>query len=187
MGIPPILPSMSSALFINVYKFNFVMENNKKNWVHLKSVEDFNKFIEENKIINPREFREKFKSGYNKASMLGLLGDLVYKSKTSSWGHHNTTEDFNKIIKDNDIKNPKDFVKRFGSAYVRASKLGVLGELVYTEKRNDWADLNTPDDFNKFIEENNIKGHIDLARKFSGVYSKARKLGLLENLKYKKD
>ena len=178
---------MSSALFISVYKFNFDMKNNKKNWVHLKNVEDFNKFIEENKIINPREFREKFKSGYNKASMLGLLRDLVYESKTFSWSHLNTTEDFNKFIKENDIKNPKDFVKRFGSAYVKASKLGALGELIYAEKRNDWADLNTPDDFNKFIEENNIKGHRDLSRKFSGVYSKARKLGLLENLKYKKD
>ena len=150
-------------------------------------MEDFNKFIEENKIINPREFREKFKSGYNKASMLGLLGDLVYENKTFSWSHLNTTEDFNKFIKENDIKNPRDFVKRFGSAYVRASKLGALRELIYTGKRNYLADLNTPDDFNKFIEENNVKSHGDLSRRFCSVYDKARKLGLLENLKYKKD
>lgn len=186
MGIPPILPSMSSALFINVYKFNFVMENNKKNWVHLKSVEDFNKFIEENKIINPREFREKFKSGYNKASMLGLLGDLVYESKTFSWSHLNTVEDFNKFIKENDIKTPKDFVRRFGSAYVRASKLGALGELIYTGKRSYLADLNTPDDFNKFIEENDIKSHGDLSRRFGGAYHKANKLGVLDELIYPK-
>jgi hypothetical protein len=177
---------MSSALFISVYKFNFVMENNKKNWVHLKSVEDFNKFIEENKIINPREFREKFKSGYNKASMLGLLGDLVYESKTFSWSHLNTVEDFNKFIKENDIKTPKDFVKRFGSAYVRASKLGALGELIYTGKRSYLADLNTPDDFNKFIEENDIKSHGDLARRFGEAYHRANKLGVLDELIYPK-
>ena len=166
------------------------MENEKKSmqdWTHLRCVEDFNKFIEENKISNPGEFRRKFKSGYNKACILGLLKDLVYETRTNNWSHLNTPDDFNKFIKENDIKNPKDFAKRFIGGYVRASKLNILDKLIYPERKNNWSHLNTPDDFNKFIEENDIKSSRDLIRRFGGVYNKANKLGVLKDLKYKKD
>jgi hypothetical protein len=55
------------------------------------------------------------------------------------------------------------------------------------KKRMFWNHLNTIEDFNKFIEENDIKGPKDFFRRFGGVYHKANKLGVLKDLKYKKD
>lgn len=59
--------------------------------------------------------------------------------------------------------------------------------LFILKEKNDWSHLNTSDDFNKFIEENDIESHKEFKRIFNSVYNRAKRLGLLENLKYKKD
>jgi hypothetical protein len=164
-----------------------VYESKTFSWSHLNTVEDFNKFIKENDIKTPKDFVKRFGSAYVRASKLGVLGELIYTEKRSYLADLNTPDDFNKFIEENDIKSHGDLARRFGEAYHRANKLGVLDELIYPKRKNDWSHLNTSDDFNKFIEENDIKGPKDFFRRFGGVYHKANKLGVLKDLKYKKD
>ena len=162
------------------------METKKKrqSWSHLNTPDDFNKVIKENDIKCPSELKEKFVSIYSRAQKLGILKDLIYENKLNNWDHLNTPDDFNKFIKENDIKCPKNFEKNFGSVYVRARRLGILDKLIYPKRKNKWDYLNTSDDFNKFIEENDIKSPEDFKEKFISVYIRARRLGILGDLIY---
>ena len=158
----------------------------KNDWSYLNTSDDFNKFIKENSIKNPKDFKEKFKGGYDKVRKLGISDKLIYPEKRKNWSYLNTSDDFNKFIKENDIKSPKEFQEKFRSGYDRARKIGILDKLIYSERLNNWSHLNTSDDFNKFIKENGIKSPMDFYKRFGGVYNKARKLNLLKYLIYSK-
>ena len=97
------------------------METKKKrqSWSHLNTPDDFNKFIEENNIKNPSELEKRFSGVYNRATTNKLLSKLIYPEKRNDWNHLNTVEDFNKFIKENDIKCPNDFKINFISVIVR--------------------------------------------------------------------
>jgi hypothetical protein len=161
-----------------------IFPEKRSDWSHLNTPDDFNKFIKENDIKNPKDFKEKFRSGYDRAYKLGILGKLTYPEKQNNWSHLNTLDDFNKFIKENDIKNPINLEKIFNSVYNRARRLGILSKLTYPEKQNNWSYLNTPDDFNKFIKENDIKNPKDFKEKFGSVYTRAYKLDILDKLIY---
>ena len=106
------------------------------------------------------------------------------KKKRQSWSHLNTPDDFNKFIEENDIKSPKEFEKRFKGGYEKVRKLSILDKLIYPERKNNWSHLNTLDDFNKFIEENNIKNPKEFKKINGSVYSKAQRLNILDKLIY---
>lgn len=106
------------------------------------------------------------------------------KKRRSKWDHLNTPDDFNKFIEEKDIKCPSELRKKFGGVHYRASRLGILNKLIYSERKNDWSYLNTPDDFNKFIKEKNIKSPEDFKEKFINVYIRASRLGILGDLIY---
>ena len=52
------------------------------------------------------------------------------------------------------------------------------------KRRSKWDHLNTPDDFNKFIEEKDIKCPSELKKKFGSVHYRAYRLGILNKLIY---
>ena len=162
------------------------METKKKrqSWSHLNTPDDFNKFIEENDIKNPKEFEKIFKGGYNKALRLSISNNLIYPERRNNWDYLNTSDDFNKFIEENDIKNPIEFEKKNGSVYNRARRFNLLNKLIYPKRLNNWSHLNTPDDFNKFIEENDIKNPKEFEEIFIGGYEKARRLRILDKLIY---
>ena len=187
-------PNDIKKKFISVYnrarRLNIldklIYPERKNNWnYHLNTLDDFNKFIEENDIKNPSELEKRFNGVYNKARRLGISDKLIYPERKNDWNYLNTLDDFNKFIEENNIKNPKEFKKRFRSVYSRAHRLGILDKLIYPERKlNNWNYLNTPNDFNKFIEENNIKNPKEFCERFGGVYSRARRLGILGDLIY---
>ena len=160
------------------------IKKKRQSWSHLNTPDDFNKFIKENDIKSPTDFVKKFGGAHDKAQRLYILDELIYPRRQNNWSYLKTIEDFNKFIEENDIKCPTDFQKRFSGIHNKALRLNILDKLIYPERKNDWSYLNTPDDFNKFIEENNIKCPSDFKERFSGVYSRAGKLGLLNNLIY---
>ena len=169
---------------LNILK-DLIFENRYNDWSYLNTIDDFNKFIEENNIKNPTDFKKRFGSVYGRAQRLNILKDLIFENRLiNDWSYLNTIDDFNKFIEENNIKSPTDFNEKFGGVHDRARRLNILDELIYPERRNNWDHLNTSDDFNKFIEENNIKGRGDFSIKFSGVYNKSKRLGLLDNLIY---
>ena len=161
-----------------------VIKKKRKSWSHFNTSDDFNKFIEENDIKNPKNFKEKFRGGYLRAQRLSILDKLIYPERKNSWSHLNIPSDFNKFIKENDIKNPNEFEEKFISVYTRAQRLGILKDLIYENKLNSWGHLNISEDFNKFIEENNIKSPSELHEKFNSVYYRAYKLNILKDLIY---
>lgn len=160
------------------------IEKKRMFWNHLNTIEDFNKFIEENDIKSPSDFRERFRGAYDRSSRLKIIKNLFYKSRRFCWDHLNTVNDFNDFIKKNNIKNPKEFEENFPGGHTKAKKLKILKNLVYNSKENSWENFNTIDDFNDFIKKNNIINSVDFYKRFGGGYNKAKHLGLSKNLIY---
>ena len=160
-----------------------VYPNRLNNWDHLNTLDDFNNFIKDNNIISPIDLIKKFGSVYTKASNLKITNKLVYPNRLNNWNHLNTLDDFNNFIKDNNIISPIDLFKKFGSVYTKALELKITNKLIYPNRLNNWSYLNTLDDFNNFIIQNNIKSPNEF-RKLGGIYSKAHRLNILRDLVY---
>ena len=160
------------------------IEKKRQSWNHLNTLDDFNKFIEENDIKCPSDFKKNFRGGYDRARKINILNKLIFPKRLNNWDHLNTPDDFNKFIKENDIKSTRDYQKRFSCVCNRAQRLKILDKLIYPKRQNDWSHINTTDDFNKFIGENDVKNAKELEKRFGGVYNRARRLNILDKLIY---
>ena len=155
-----------------------------KNWEFLNTIEDFNNFIIQNNITSPKDFIDKFRGGYDKASRLKFTKDLSYKTKLRNWSHLNTIEDFNNFIIQNNIISPIEFEKRFSSVYNRARRLGIVKNLIFEHKQNNWKNINSVNDFNKFIKKNNIINSVDFQNRFCAGWQKAIRLKITKKFIY---
>lgn len=103
-----------------------------------------------------------------------------------------SVEDFQNFIKENNIKTPGEFKRRFKKVYLHAAKLKIKGFLEYPiydylgnfleygpERSKSY---NTLEQFEKFISQKNIKSPLELFNRFCKMYIKASKLGLLPHL-----
>ena len=165
-----------------------VYSNKKKSWSFLNTVEDFQKFIDENNIENPRDFKDRFISVYNRLVFLNLTNSVNYKNILNrDLSYLNTKEDFQKFINKNLIKNPTNFRDRFKSEYGRLVRLGLNKTVTYPNGCNDWSFLNTVEDFQKFIDENNIESSTDFRNKFASVYEKLKRSKFTREVHYLKN
>ena len=83
----------------------------------------------------------------------------------SKYDDFNTLEDFQNFINENDINSPKDFKKVNLTLYGKLSKLRLCKFVKYKHRLNDFSNFNTLEDFQKFIDENNINSPKDFEKK----------------------
>lgn len=99
--------------------------------------------------------------------------------------------DFQEIIDNNQIKSPSEFQKFDGSLYKKAQILN-LHKLLKFEKRricnrvNDWKNISTLEDFQKFIAYNNIQSSSEFRVKYNTLYQKAIRLKIKNQLIFNK-
>lgn len=148
---------------------------------NLNTLEDFQKFIDNNKIKSLREFRLSYKTIYSKY----LKIRKVWKNKELSFEEIsivdtykdlNTVEDFQKFVDDNNILTKTDLRKKYGSVssrFFKVIKKEDRGKLKFKiELHHYHDDLNTVDDFKKFINSNGILSPKEFKNKFPKEYDR---------------
>ena len=149
----------------------------------LYTLQDFQKFIEDNKISSPKDFRERFKTEYNWAMRSGYLKAGNRELTFPGWldtSKLKTVEDFRKFVKDNDVKNVADMLKRFSAVdkmmRVRGIKSSEIGYPDLIEYNPDLENY-TQDYIQQYIIDNKII-HLDDIRKTNmSMYAKIQRMG----------
>ena len=205
-------------------------------------MEEFQRFIDDNNIKNPAEFKKQFSGLWCKAQKLKILKTIKYPNKLNNWDNINTLEEFQRFIDDNNITSKTKFQKEFGGAYNKSTRLNILNKLYFIETENyykwknyevsdiqniinlenlsytefskkysglmdkiktkklkkflvfplkghSWYEynINTLEEFQRFIDDNNIKNPRDFSKRFSGLYSRLSKKQFCKKIKYTVD
>ena len=141
--------------------------------IYLNNFDDFKQFIKENGIVSRSDFNERFTSGYKKFretlteeekdKLLPQLNDFSYIK---------TVDDFKKFVKENDIKTRTE-LSEFDGVYNRFRALTDEEKNKILESTlNDYSNINTKEDFEAFIKENDIISRSDFANRFSRAHTK---------------
>ena len=142
--------------------------NRVNDWKDITTLNDFQKFIEDNNILSSSEFRVKYNTLYQKAVRLKIKNQLIF-NKTKFWRNLESYEylcDFQKFIDENNILSPMDF-KRFDSPlYRKACYKGFSNDLKYVNRKMSLGEIY----IQKFLDNNNIK--YDFQKKFDWLKDK---------------
>lgn len=162
-----------------------------------KTVKEFIEFCKSNNITKRTELALKYQAVYKKFRNLSKKEqDQILSLKIEPYlSVFETLEDFQNYIDQSCIETYKDFRKLHKSIYERylslrknwtSSELKFKKDLIVSKHR----DLNTLEDFQKFIDDNNIQTKTELREKYKSVSSRFFKIIPKEercNLKFPKE
>ena len=135
----------------------FPIEGKRMYGSSYNSVEDFQKFINENKISRPIVFRTDFPSLYDRLCRILTKEEkmeLVYEDKLNSYALINTVEEFQDFINSNKISNKAELGDLYPGLLIKAKKLNIINNLVFHERDHH----STGEMFLiKLFEENSIR------------------------------
>lgn len=148
----------------------------------VNTLEEFQQFIDENDIEKPSQLSNQFGAIYVKLSKLRLTNSVVYSNKERNYlKGFDTAEEFQRFIDENSVKSPKDLKERFSIHYYRLYELKMSSKVTYPNKKKSpkylSKDYNTVEDFQKFINENNLSGGHEFYKKSGSIYRKFVSLG----------
>lgn len=151
-------------------------------YIEYKTIEDFQKYIDENKIYSQKEFSKNNNGLYKRCALLRLLSKIEYGRDL------NTVEDFQLFVDKFKIKGKYDLNQRFRSIYLRMKKLKVEDDLSFHGKVNRFKQenklFNTLEDFQRFIDEHHIKSPIELYNNHRNIQRRLIKLGFADKVSY---
>lgn len=166
------------------------MKTNKggHDWSKYNSIEAIQEFIDQNGILSYSELRNDYSGLRNhiKANKICIpTRDLIFPNskKQGYWRNLNTKQEIQKFIDDhsNEIRTSGDFQNKYPGLSRKVPRLGYnIKDFKFPEKVNTgtvWKYFETLDDFQKFIDENNIKNSSDLSKTYSGLESRLRRRG----------
>lgn len=166
------------------------LHTNIDNWDSIYNLESAQKFIDDNNIQNPKDFSNRFLSGYAKLSKLGLRSKVIYPDRIlySLVGEFNTVEDIQEFIDTHpEIYSAKSFERTYPKIYGRAKTLGIRTQLRYKASVANWGDkYKTSEEMQEFIDNNNIQSPTEFLINFPQEYHKASNEGYLTKLVYPK-
>lgn len=143
----------------------------------LKTIEDFQKLIDDNNIVRPIDFRKRFPTYYYRLVKYKFTDSVTYKIKpirNIDKNKFSTLSDFQKIIDENNLSK-KEFKKNFSGLYKLASQNKFLKDLIFKiniEENNNSNKYNslTVESINIFLIENSVINMTDLKKRFNGLY-----------------
>lgn len=155
---------------------------------NLKSIYDFQKFIDDNNINSKSVFYKNYPSVYNKFRKIVPTkerGNLKFKITTNNdYSNFNTLEDFQNFINKNQIKSNKDFVKNWGSLYSRYLSVVPKNERGLKFPQTDNKPFTNIKDFQLYIDKNNIKSLKSFRIDYKTMYKKFLDFRKSSNIKY---
>lgn len=146
----------------------------------LNTVEDFQKFIDDNKIDSRTSLREKYGPVYYrmlKTLSLENRDSLRFEKETyHKYSEEEISIDFiNRYIEENNIQNPKELRKINPSLYdviCRRLSKEEKSKLIYPNKTADFSSYKDFESIQEFVIENNVINRKDFHRRFPGLYIK---------------
>ena len=166
------------------------MKTNKggHDWSKYNSIEAIQEFIDQNGILSYSELRNDYSGlrGHITANKICIpTRDLIFPNskKQEYWRDLNTKQEIQKFIDDhsNEIRTSGDFYNKYPGLYSKLRNISLkLTDFKFPEKVNTgtvWKYFETLDDFQKFIDENNIKNYSDLSKTYSGLERRLRRRG----------
>lgn len=166
------------------------MKTNKggHDWSKYNSIEAIQEFIDQNGILSYSELRNDYSGlrGHIVANKICIpTRDLIFPNskKQGYWRDLNTKQELQKFIDDhsNEIRTSGDFQNKYPGLYSKLKNISLkLTDFKFPEKVNKgtvWKYFETLDDFQKFIDENNIKNSSDLSKTYSGLERRLRRRG----------
>lgn len=166
------------------------MKTNKggHDWSKYNSIEAIQEFIDQNGILSYSELRNDYgglRSHIVENKICIPTRDLIFPTpkKQGYWRDLNTKQEIQKFIDDhsNEIRTSCDFRNKYLGLYRKVSRLGYnIKDFKFPEKINKgtvWKYFETLDDFQKFIDENNIKNFSELIKTYSGLEIRLRRRG----------
>lgn len=163
--------------------------------INLITYEDFKKFIEENNIESRKNFYKRFNSKYNEFRKLSKKQkDSLLPKKTgkSLYSVPETVEDFVEFCKHNNIQKRSELAIRYQAAYKKFRDLSKeeQDQILLSVIKPYPNVFKTLEDFQSYIDQNNIETYRDFRKLHKSIYSKyldLRKDWKISELKFKKD
>ena len=156
----------------------FPQTNNKP----FTNIEDFQKYINDNHIKSLKIFRTDHKTVYQKfldfRKSVNIQYSLLFSEKSKSFKYVglNTNEDFQKYIDEHNIKSKADFRNNNPSLLNRYYKIIPKNERNLVFKKSGYHyyknELSSIEDFQEFIENNNIYRPVDFKNIFPREYDR---------------
>lgn len=139
---------------------------NNSNSLDLKdfnTVEDFQQFIDNNKITRPLDFKKGYPSIYNRLVRKNFADKVNYPNRRTSLLYRdiNSLEKINKFIKDNQIISSSDLKINYPIIYSRANNLRIISKLIFPKRTNPEEFV---DYYQKFINDNEIQNPTDFKK-----------------------
>ena len=159
--------------------------NSYNDWSNINTINEFQTFVDENSVLNPRDFSHRFRGLFGKLIRLGLNKAIKYpKSVYYDWSYINTVEDFQKFIDENNIQDCTEMNTKFPGLYTKLSRLGLCKSITYPNQKTDWSNYSRLEHFQEFIDRENIQNATEFENKYLGLYTRLRRLGLNNLVKY---
>lgn len=83
-----------------------------------------------------------------------------------------------------ELKNITELKHKYGSIYYKIRKNKLLDKIIFPKQKSIEDNYNTVDDFQNFININNIKSPPQLRKEFKSIYNKAKRLKLFDDLSF---
>lgn len=151
---------------------------------------DVQKIINYFEIKNPFDLKQSFGEGLYQAIIKNpnCKNKIKYPNRIIGKYEGITLDYIQKLIDKKGYKTAKDFRAAERGLYSYAStQKNWLSQLRYKKMLNSWSHLNTIDDFNKFIKDNNIYNSAELRERFPGVGIRVTRKKFDRFLKYCKN
>lgn len=147
------------------------------------NLESIQKFLEDNNLGSKTALKHFNFRVYHRAQKFGLLDKLKFSRKFNHWKDITSLEDVQNYIDENSIESYSQLTLDCPGLCKKIRQNGWTKKLnfkIKSTKVYSWTDINTVEDLNKFIEENNISSTLDLRIRFAGLYDKAHNLKILD-------
>ena len=168
-------------------KLKFKEQNKWKKEFNFDNPKELQKFIDYFEVKSPRDLIYCFGSTIYKP-FCKFHKEIEYLDQVKNKYKGVTLEQVQKIIDDNNYETAKDFraAQRGLYGYVQSQKTW-LRELKYKKAFKSWIHINTLEEFNKFIQENNITSSKDFRENYGGLAIRASRLKLEKHLVFCKN
>ena len=141
--------------------------------VYFTNEEIFREFINRKGIKRASELFHRFPALFKKAWQIGVLSNLFPE-------YIDNLTAINEFVRDCELQEPRDLKKKFRAHHDYARNcLGELFSSIEYPDRLSYGFLrtfNTQEDFQNFINENDIQSPSDLNKRFPSIYRRAAKL-----------
>lgn len=146
----------------------------------LNKLEDFQNFINDNKIVSAKDFYTRFFKIYRKMSYLRLCSSVKYplpSMRRKQYGRKlKSVDDFKTFMRENKISSLSELRKTFTDVYWKVMRRR-YSKLIFS--KDTFSQLNTLEDFQEFVRENNIKTLTEFKRNFYQAYKRSRLLNII--------